>query len=207
MIVALGYIASIFLAFSLLVSNALKFRWLNLGGTIFFILYGLLINAYPVIIANSILLVINGYQLVKLYLSKESFEMLPFENEGILLTKFVEFYRKDIALFFPNFSFNYRPSQISFIVIRDLVIANIFVANLNEKGDAVVEINYTLNKYRDYKIGRFIFEREKEYLISKGVKNIVYENMTNKSHLRFLKVMGFTIQDKNGNSYCVKKLV
>lgn len=207
MVVALGYLASAFLAYSLLVNNALKFRWLNLGGNVFFIIYGILISAFPVIIANSILLAINCFQLVKLFFSKESFEMLPFEQEGVLLTKFVEFYRKDIDKFFPDFKFNPHPSNISFVVIRDLVIANIFVAKLNEKGEAFVEINYTLDKYRDYKIGRFIFEIEREFLISKGVKQIVYEKMDNKNHLRFLKVMGFTISNKNGNNHCVKKLI
>ncbi len=161
MIVALGYIASALLAYSLVVTNALKFRWLNLAGCLFFILYGILISALPVILANSILFAINLYQLFRLYVSKESFEMLPFENEGILLQKFVAFYRKDIDSLFPDFNFNAGPDKIAFVVIRDLVIANIFIAKINPSGDAIVEINYTLDKYRDYKIGRFIFEREK----------------------------------------------
>jgi hypothetical protein len=92
-------------------------------------------------------------------------------------------------------------------VIRDLVIANIFVAKLNDAGEAHIQLNYTLDKYRDFKIGRFIFEREKEFLIAKGVKKIVYDNMANKNHLRFLKVMGFTIQIQNGVHYCYKNLV
>ncbi len=207
MVVALGYIASAFLAYSLLVTNALRFRWLNLAGCVFFILYGILIAALPVILANSILFVINLYQLIRLFISKESFEMLPFVEEGILLTKFVEFYKKDIQNYFPNFKFDASPEKISFVVIRDLVVATIFVAKLSPSGDAFVEINYTLDKYRDYKIGRFIFEREKEYLLSKGVKNIVYENMQNKNHVRFLKVMGFIHLPEKGKHYWVKKLI
>jgi hypothetical protein len=205
--VALGYIASAFLAYSLLITNALKFRWLNLTGCLFFIFYGILIEAFPVILANSILFVINLYHLVRLYISKESFEMLPFEEEGILLTKFVEFYKKEISDYFPQFKFEAAKNKISFVVIRDLVIANLFVARITENGDALVEINYTLNQYRDYKIGRFIFEREKEFLISRGVKKIVYENMQNKNHIRFLKVMGFQNNLEKGKHSWVKKLI
>ena len=207
MVVALGYIASALLAYSLVVTNALKFRWLNLAGCAFFILYGSLISAFPVILANSILFAINLYQLIRLFISKESFEMLPFEQEGILLQKFVEFYQKDINNFFPDFKFNPGPDKVSFVVIRDLVIANIFVAKVNSNGEAIVEINYTLDKYRDYKVGRFIFEREKEFLISKGIKSIVYQNMKNKNHLRFLKVMGFSEQQINGVNCHIKQLI
>ena len=206
MIVYLGYIASFFLACSLLVTQALKFRWLNILGNLFFITYGVLILAWPVILANGILLAINIYQLFRLYLSKESFEMLPFEKEGVLLQKFVEFYKKDIADYFPDFAFNQDSSKVSFVVIRDLVVANLFVAKLHPDGNAIVEINYTVAKYRDYKTGRFIFEREKEHLLERGVKKIVYEKMNNKNHLHFLKVMGFEKQEIQGKSCLVKSL-
>ena len=206
MIVAIGYLASAVLAYSLVVTNVLKFRWLNLTGCLFFIIYGLLISAFPVILANTILFGINFYQLVKLYISKESFKLLPFEKEGALLTEFLEFYKKDIDLYFPDFSFGSQAHKISFVVLRDLVVANLFVATLSAEGNAVVEINYTVANYRDYKIGRFIFEKEKEFLVSKGVKNIVYEKMTNKNHLRFLKVMGFANELSNGKNVLVKRL-
>ena len=74
MVVALGYIASALLAYSLIVTNALKFRWLNSAGCLFFIIYGVMISAFPVILANGILFVINLYQLIRLYISKESFK-------------------------------------------------------------------------------------------------------------------------------------
>ena len=85
----------------------------------------------------------------------------------------------------------------------NLVIANIFSSNLNADGDAEILLNFTVPKYRDYKIGKFIFEKEKDYLNSKGVNRIVYNNVTNKNHEKFLKVMGFT-PDPQGKSQLVK---
>lgn len=206
MIVAIGYLASAFLAYSLLVSNALRFRWLNLAGCLLFITYGFLIDAFPVMLANSILFFINLYQLFILLKSKETFELLPFESEGILVQRFVEFYASDIEQFFPGFKFVNEENKLSFVVLRDLVIANVFVATIDEKGEAKVKLNYTVKHYRDYKVGRFIFEREKEFLQSKGIKKIVYEGMQNKQHLRFLKVMGFEECTQNGQYRICKTL-
>lgn len=206
MIVAIGYLASAFLAYSLLVSNALRFRWLNIAGCLLFITYGFLIDAFPVMLANSILFFINLYQLFILLKSKETFELLPFESEGILVQRFVEFYASDIEQFFPGFKFVKEENKLSFVVLRDLVIANVFVATIDEQGEAKVKLNYTVKHYRDYKVGRFIFEREKEFLQSKGIKKIVYEGMQNKQHLRFLKVMGFEECVQNGQHRICKTL-
>lgn len=206
MIVAIGYLASAFLAYSLLVSNALRFRWLNIAGCLLFITYGFLIDAFPVMLANSILFFINLYQLIILLKSKETFELLPFESEGILVQRFVEFYASDIEQFFPGFKFVKEENKLSFVVLRDLVIANVFVATIDEQGEAKVKLNYTVKNYRDYKVGRFIFEREKDFLLSKGIKKIVYEGMQNKQHLRFLKVMGFEECTQNGQHRICKTL-
>ena len=52
-------------------------------------------------------------------------------------------------------------------------------------------LNYTTKKYRDFKVGKFIFEREKQNLILKGITRIVYKNVDNKSHMHYLKTLGF----------------
>jgi hypothetical protein len=88
MIVALGYLASAFLAYSLIVTNAIKFRLLNILGCISFIIYGLVIGAFPVLVANTILLVINIYQLYKLYQSKEVFQLIGLEANNKIVDHF-----------------------------------------------------------------------------------------------------------------------
>lgn len=197
MIVLVGYLASALLACSLIVSNSLQFRWLNIFGCITFITYGILINAFPVLLANSILLCINIFQLVKLYTVKEKFEMLLIAPTDELAKKFLLFHQKDITNYFPEYTIDLNKKNIAFMVLRDLAIANIFIAELNENSMAEVIINYTVPQYRDFKVGRFIFEREKQYLISKGVQQIVYKKIFNKNHEEFIKVMGFTKQTIN----------
>src|SRR4051812_42105351 len=114
----LGYIASILLAVSLMVNNDLKFRWLNTLGCMAFICYGIFIHALPVILTNSLLLVINGFYLVKIYGQKELFDLLEFEPSVTLVNRFLLFYKKDIQNYFPAFKEINRGNNIRFVVIR-----------------------------------------------------------------------------------------
>ena len=193
----LGYAASILLAISLLVTNDIKFRWLNTWGCVCFIVYGIFIHAFPIILTNSILFLINLFYLIKIYNAKEDFELIEFKGGEKLVYKFLSFYKEDIAKYFPSYFHEENADNLQFVVLRDLVIANIFVARLDNNGGAMVELNYTVPKYRDYKVGEFIFNSEQKFLISKGVRSIIYKVVSNKQHERFIKVMGFT---KTGDS-------
>jgi hypothetical protein len=186
-----GYLASLLLIIALLVSNDLKFRWFNTLGNIVFISYAIVIAAIPVLLTNSILLCINLYHLIKIYRKQENFDLLEFKGDEKLVFKFLEFYGNDINAYFPEFDAGKLIGNLNFVVIRDLVIANIFSAKVDDNGDANILINYTTEKYRDYKVGTYIFEKEKDFLISRGVKRIVYKEVFNRQHSQFLKIMGF----------------
>lgn len=202
-----GYLASLLLALGLLVNNDLKFRWLNTGGNIAFIFYGVVLGAIPIILTNCILLTINLIYLYKIYNRKEHFELLEFTRGGIMIDRFLIFYQVDIAKHFPGFKREELENNLNFIVLRNLVIANIFSIKPGTNGTAEVFLNYTVSKYRDYKVGRFIFEKEKEFLLSKGIKTIYYTSIANKRHEKFLKVMGFSIQELQGVPYLCKEIV
>ena len=192
-VLIVGYAASVLLAISLLVNNDLKFRWLNTWGCVAFILYGILINAFPIIVTNSILLLINGFHLIKIYRRNENFDLVEFSKDDKLIHKFLSFYQKDIKTYFPEYSpgTDDPANTISFVVLRDMVIANIFVAAVLGDGTAMIKINYTVPKYRDYKIGKFLFQKEKQLLVSRGIKRLIYPHVFNKQHEAYLVKMGF----------------
>ena len=208
MVVLVGYTASIFLAISLIVNGAFKFRILNMIGQVIFICYGILINAVPIIIANAVLLCINIYQLIRLIKSNEQFQYVAIQQNDKIVEKFLNFYANDIKDFFPNFIYQFTLQQhISFVVLRDAAIANIFIATIDSIGNATVQINYTVPQYRDYKVGRFIFEKEKTFLHSSNIKQVVYTEVSNKKHLHFLQVMGFNVDVINEKKCWCKKLI
>jgi hypothetical protein len=170
----LGYFAFIFLAISLWVNNDIKFRWINSLGSLSFIFYGIFINAFPIVLTNSALLAINIYFLIKIYRRQEKFDLVEFKKNAALIPKFLSFYKKDIKAYFPDFVMGEAETEIRFVVLRDIVVANLFVADVNNEGDAFVKINYTVPKYRDYKVGRFLFEEGKDFLKRKGISRIIY---------------------------------
>ena len=98
-----GYLAFIFLAISLWVTNDIKFRWINSTGCLAFILYGIIINAYPIVLTNAVLLAINIFFIIKIYRRQEFFDLAEFKTDGVLIKKFLSFYKKDISSYFPAF--------------------------------------------------------------------------------------------------------
>lgn len=203
---AAGYLASLLLALSLLVTNDLRFRWLNTGGCLAFIVYGILIGAFPILLTNGILFFINAFALVKIYNKKEDFDLLEFKPDATLVQKFLRFYSDDIKDYFPGYALKENDADLRFVVLRDMVLANVFVATVQPDGTGLVQFNYTIPKYRDYKVGRFIFERERDYLLSKGIKKLVYTSVVNKSHEAFLRKMGFQAETIAGKVCLVKYL-
>jgi hypothetical protein len=191
----MGYVASVLLAISLLVNGELKFRWINSFGCIAFIIYGVLIDAFPVTLTNSVLLLINAFQMVKYYRTTEAFDLVEFTADEKIVTKFLDFYDKDIQAYYPGFKLQNEANDIRFLVVRNMTIANIFIASVQPDGKAYVKINYTIPKYRDFKVGTYVFKKRSDYLRSQGVNEIIYTSVTNKGHADFLKRMGFVQQD------------
>ena len=62
-----GYLASVVVAISLMMSNIKKLRWWNLIGAALFVAYAVAIGAYPVALVKFFIVLIDTYYLVKLY--------------------------------------------------------------------------------------------------------------------------------------------
>ncbi len=59
----LGYLASLFVAISLMMRSLTRLRVINLVGCLLFVVYGLIIGAYPVAVMNTFILLVNLYHL------------------------------------------------------------------------------------------------------------------------------------------------
>ena len=71
-----GYLASAFVAISLLMTAIVKLRVVNLVGSAFFVVYGLLLpeTSVPVIITNGFIVIVNLVHLGRLHHKKNSVE-------------------------------------------------------------------------------------------------------------------------------------
>lgn len=62
----LGYMATFFVAASFLFKSIVHLRIINSIGAILFVIYSVIITAYPVALLNAFLVVVNIYQLCRL---------------------------------------------------------------------------------------------------------------------------------------------
>lgn len=62
----IGYAASAFIVISLMMTSIIKLRIINSIGCLLFVIYGIYVGAYPVVISNAIIVLINIYNLYKL---------------------------------------------------------------------------------------------------------------------------------------------
>ncbi|WP_038176642.1 MULTISPECIES: YgjV family protein [Vibrio] len=72
MVEILGYAASIMVAISLTMKDIVKLRVLNFIGCALFTAYGLMIDAWPVVVTNGFIACVNVYFLAKMQIEKKS---------------------------------------------------------------------------------------------------------------------------------------
>ena len=59
-----GYLAMTVLLVSFMMKNVIKLRIINSIGCLFFVIYGLMISQYPIVITNLAIILINLYYLL-----------------------------------------------------------------------------------------------------------------------------------------------
>lgn len=203
----IGYAASIFLALSLIAKSTVRFRWFNLLGCLAFVIYGISISQLPVIIPNALLLTINAIALFKIYTTtvKEDYHLAEVRSTDNIAIKFLDFHKAAIQKAYHNYPATVQ-GNLSFLVLKDMTIAGIFIGEVNADGTAEMRLSYMLPNMADDKLGNFIFNTEKAFFSSKGVKQIIYTNKPDASQVKFLLKQGFEHQQINGKDALVLAL-
>ena len=201
----IGYLASLLIVASFLTSSLIKLRWINLIGVIVFITYGFIINSKPVLLTNLIIAIVNIYYLLKIYSSKEYFQLLEINTGDTYLKNYLEFYKEDIKKYFPYFNFNLDDDFISIYILRNMVTAGVFIGRRIDDETLLIELDFATHEYRDFKIGKFIYDINKDYLKNLGIKNIVSKS-SNLKYEKYLEKMGFQETYINQNKMFMKKI-
>ncbi|MDF2840389.1 MAG: hypothetical protein K0Q99_1161 [Clostridia bacterium] len=201
----LGYISSIIVAVSLLMSSIIKLRWYNLIGSILFAVYGFMIQAIPVALINTIVIFINVYYLFRIYTEKAYFKLIEIQEDNKYLQSFYDFYKTDIKKYFPDFNFSLEGTAVSFYILRNMIPAGIFIATENHKDTLLINLDFVMPEYRDFKIGKFIFEDNEMYFREKGYQKILCI-ASNKEQKNYLRKMGFIETNIEGNTLMVRSL-
>ena len=186
----IGYAASFLVAVSLMMSSVIRLRLINLGGAICFVIYGLFLGAYPIALVNLIIIGINLYYLYQIYSAKEYFTLLEVKHDAEYLARFLQFHAREIQTFRPDFTYLPSEQSLIFFILRDMVPAGLFIADARGGGALWVHLDFVIPGYRDFKIGRFLFEQKAAFFKDRDIRKI-YSASGNPAHTHYLRQMGF----------------
>ena len=192
----IGYLGSILVAISLMMKSLLRLRVINLFGALFFTIYGVLLSAYPVAVLNGIIVCIDLYYLFQMWRQKDFFTFLEVSPEGSYLNAFVQFYREDILEIIPTYTRTTGNDVLCFFILRNMMPAGLFIARMRDD-EAQIHLDYVIPNYRDFKVGRFIFEENAAFFRERGIRRFVSEGGS-PIHRKYLEKMEFV---HRGNMY------
>ncbi len=189
-VMAVGTCGSLLIALSLSMTNIWRLRWINLAGATTFATYGLLIGAWPVLILNSCIAVIDVVHLVRLTRRRDAFSFFAVPANGTFLREFLRFHRDDIAAFFPGFDLDRCRSPQIRLILRNMLPVGVFVCEAGSDGQARICLDYVVPGYRDLRTARFVYSADHDELTAAGLHTFVAVTEV-AAHERYLKKVGF----------------
>ncbi|MGE4571549.1 MAG: hypothetical protein AB7E09_02270 [Candidatus Izemoplasmatales bacterium] len=199
MIETIGYTASILILISLIMSSTKKLRWINLFGSLTFVFYALYSQAYPVAVLNLFTAIANVYYLYKIYSNQAYFNILKIQKNNEYIDYFLEHNRQDLNQFYPKLDIDFRTAEYSFYILRDIMPVGVFVANQYDKDTLKVDLDYVIPSYRDFKAGKYIYEKNKDIFLNRGYQKLITFS-DNDKHDKYLVKMGFKIIDESDDA-------
>ncbi len=186
----IGYGASVVIALSMALNSIVKFRIVNLIGAATFSVYGFLIGSIPVGVMNGFIVAVDVYFLIQIFSKKDYFETLEVSSTNRYMHKFLEFYKRDIGKYYPDFSYMPNDNTIQYFVLRNMAVAGILIAEKKDDSTLKVVLDYVIPEMRDFKNGRFAYLNLRKKFLECGYQRLVAEK-TNPVHVKYLLKMGF----------------
>lgn len=189
----IGYVASGLIVLSITQKSILRLRLLGLAGGVVFLVYSLLIEAYPIAALNLIAASIHLWYLRKLIRRKEEvFRVLRVLPESRYLHDFLDFYRDEIqGLYQPEFEYAPNSDLVTAFVLRDMVPAGLLIGEPRDDDTFEVKLDFVIPQYRDFKIGSYVYSASSA-LFGDREPSLVWATASNKEHAAYLRRMGFT---------------
>ena len=192
-----GYIGSTLVVVSMLMSSVVKLRVINAIGSVISGTYALICGAFPLVLMNACLIVINVYNLYKLLKTEQEYDLIEMDAKDASLLYFLNRYKQDIREYFPSFLDEVEWNRV-FMVYCDGNPAGVLLGN-ESAGVLDVEIDYSIPTYRDCSVGKFLYSK----LENKGIHTLETSQQKSEIHISYLEKMGF---EKVGDKY-VKKFI
>jgi hypothetical protein len=187
----IGYVGSLLVVISMLMTSVMKLRIINTAGSILAVIYAIAIHAYPTLVMNLALIIINVINMRKLSNNSPEYRMVKAPGNDAILGDLVARYLDDIKKYFPGYR-DLTAEDTAFIVFNSDVPVGITVGTINNNCFDIM-IDYTVPAYRDCSVGKFIFSHLKSF----GLTKAQMSNPSNE-HLSYLNKVGFST---DGNKF------
>lgn len=186
-----GYLGSLFIIISLTRTSILHLRLIGMAGSAAFLIYSLLIEAYPIAIVNVVIIGVHVFFLRRL-LSKKSefFTSLELNKDSRYLRHFLDFHGDDIQEYQPDFTFQARDDQVRAFILRDTIPAGVFIGRTCPDDTIEIELDYVIPQYRDFKVAQFLYSDRSELFAQRGRRRI-WTRPGNPVHIAYFKRFGF----------------
>ena len=185
-----GYLGSLLVITSMLMTSVMKLRIINTCGNVISIIYAMIIATYPVAIMNLALLVINIYNLFKLFKPEKHFDMISGKTDDAFLLYFLRRWKDDIKLHFPEFDRKAIDAETAFLVCCNGEPAGVLLGRKTEDGTLDIALDYSTPTYRDCSVAQYLHAK----LPSKGFHTLLSSQSKTKGHVSYLDKMGFVEQ-------------
>lgn len=195
LIEAFGYLGSILVVISMLMTSVMKLRIINTTGSVIFATYAFIIHSYPTAFMNVALVLINLYNMKRLSKNSKHYHLMEGTPTDSFTKFFLDEHHADIHEYFPRFT-GVEADQTVLVTFCDDTPAGILVGT--QYGDAMdITLDYTTPVYRDCSAGEYLFNTLK----ARGIKTLRCSRGA-QEHKDYLSKMGFV----NENGLLIKQL-
>lgn len=182
----IGYVASILILISFVMTSVVKLRWVSAIGSAIFSVYGFLIGSVPTGIVNAGVVLANVYHLIRMKKHEDLFSAHPIRIDNEFLNSFVLFNGKDIQKYFGNYSLQGTDANVAILVYCNMTCAGLLVGKDLGEGRLRIDLDYATPEYRDCRVGKFLYQK-----LSEMGFHTLTAAATNEKHIRYLTSMGF----------------
>ena len=201
----IGYAASLIILVSMFMRSLRRLRIINLVGALLFTGYGYLISAYPVMLMNGVIVVINVQYLRRMIATRDYFDVLPVEHDDRYTAAFIHFYRDEIAKMSTFNATQLKASSHAFFVLRNMVPAGLFIVTAYDEKVLEVQLDFATPAYRDLKTGAHVYKKTAPMFKQMGYTQLRATSQC-ALHQRYLKKMGFVSLEGGDSDVFVKTI-
>ena len=185
----IGYVGSALVVLSFTMRRIVPLRIISMTAAVIVCAYGLLIDAWPVIITNAIIVVIHTFYLYRELTRSHEFDLVPIPSDSPFLLDFLAGHLSDIQRSQPDFV-EPLPQDLAYIYMRDGMPAGVLIGGVS--ADRLnVRIDYVLPAFRDSRLGAWLYEKDGgRRLKAAGIREVA-ERAGTDMHARYLEGVGF----------------